>query len=746
MVTELHGSADLQPEGKACTLSNTVNFSLPGAVLDNHWPNQWYGIQSESTEISFSEHGQLVITRDAKHASHALLNARLSDIKTPQAESGVRVRKNRKFTVQLDGVQYGQTQAQIVIHEYDADQQRLGRWLVELGSHAIFEANPATVQLVVSLRTVGIGRFELRRIEITPAPNHVSPGPGLHLRGDSVRVAPLTKDGEVGLQKSLAVLVSIRTAFYHGTPLSALLSRSEARLVVGQLIEAGQMMDAMVVVREVGLYSELTNRELRALFAHGRKSGYLAHALTALDEVILRRGQEKDKTVANRVRGELEFHRDPWSLLQDFDPVDSRDTRGPILHMVGKALPEKQTGFTVRTKYTVDALRRAGIESVIAVQSAGNYIDGLPEAVEQVVDGTHVVLFGGEPARTAGRVNWFQRNAQELYELVRRVRPSVIHAHSDFTNGVLATHVGEATGVPVVYESRGFWEETWMSRVSTALHWENVDHIMRMYGIPDLYLHRKNAERSVRERADRIVTLAQTMKDYILEESAEGQIQSEHIYLARNAVNAEEFPVGIPQPELRESLSIDEDATVLGYISSIVEYEGIETLIDAYANVKKTHASTRLVIVGDGMHLNRLKRHAERQGLTDILFTGRVAHEEVLAYYSMIDVFVVPRRKTKVTDLVTPLKPFEAFSTGRAVVMSDVGALSEIASDSEGGAQTFIADDVDDLSRILIDLVDDPEKRASMGAKAASWVRSHRSWDSNVPAYRELYQSLNCEL
>lgn len=725
-------------------MSNTVNFSLPAAVLDYSWPNQWYGIQSENNEISFSESGQLIITRDAKHAAHALLNARLSDIKTPQAESGVQVRKNRKFTVQLDGVQYGQTRAQIVIHEFDANQERLGRWLVEIGSHAVFEANPATVRLVVSLRTVGIGRFELRRIEITPAPNHASPGPGLHLRTDSVRITS-SKSSEVGIQKSLAIVTPIRSALYQGLPLAAILSRSEARLVVDQLIETGQMMDAMAVVRELGLYSELTNRDLRALFAHGRKSGYLTHALDCLDEVILRRGQEKDIAVADKVRGELEFHRDPWSLLQDFDLVNSRSTSGPILHMVGKALPEKQTGFTVRTKYTVDALKRAGIESVIAVQSAGNYTDGLPETVEQEVDGTLTVLFGGEPTRIVGRAAWFQRNAQELYDLVRKVRPSVIHAHSDFTNGVLATHVGEATGVPVVYESRGFWEETWMSRVATALNWENVDYITRMYGVPDLYQHRRNAERNVRERADRIVTLAQTMKSYILEESHDGQIEPENIYLARNAVNAEEFPVGVPQPELRESLAIDEDSTVLGYISSIVEYEGIETLIDAYAKVKKAHANTRLVIVGDGMHLNLLKRHAERQGLMDILFTGRVAHEEVLAYYSMIDVFVVPRRKTKVTDLVTPLKPFEAFSTGRAVVMSDVGALSEIASDSEGCAQTFIADDVDDLSRILIDLVDDPEKRASMGAKAASWVRSHRSWDSNVPAYRELYQSLNRE-
>src|SRR5699024_11010825 len=108
---------------------------------------------------------------------------------------------------------------------------------------------------------------------------------------------------------------------------------------------------------------------------------------------------------------------------------------------------------------------------------------------------------------------------------------------------------------------------------------------------------------------------------------------------------------------------------------------------------------------------------AEAGGAENIVFTGRVPHEDVLRYYGLIDVFVVPRKKSTVTDLVTPLKPFEAFSTGRAVVLSDVTALREIAEQSRA-AEIFRAGSSDDLARVLISLINDVDRRRFLGDRA----------------------------
>ncbi len=56
-----------------------------------------------------------------------------------------------------------------------------------------------------------------------------------------------------------------------------------------------------------------------------------------------------------------------------------------------------------------------------------------------------------------------------------------------------------------------------------------------------------------------------------------------------------------------------------------------------------------------------------------IRFLGRVPHEAVERYYSLIDVLVYPRKKMRLTDLIAPLKPLEAMAQRRLVAASDVG-------------------------------------------------------------------------
>src|SRR5699024_3926410 len=157
-----------------------------------------------------------------------------------------------------------------------------------------------------------------------------------------------------------------------------------------------------------------------------------------------------------------------------------------------------------------------------------------------------------------------------------------------------------------------------------------------------------------------------------------------------------------PDLTLAAEVGLPEDAVTVGYISSMVEYEGIDTLLDAYQNASTNSSrSMCLLLVGDGDYLPTLKEHVAKNGISNVYFTGRVPHEDVLRYYGLIDVFVVPRKPSTVANLVTPLKPFEAFSTGRAVILSDVGALREIAEQSNA-VELFRAGDAGDLSKTIL--------------------------------------------
>ena len=184
---------------------------------------------------------------------------------------------------------------------------------------------------------------------------------------------------------------------------------------------------------------------------------------------------------------------------------------------------------------------------------------------------------------------------------------------------------------------------------------------------------------------------------------------------------------------------------VIGCVTSIVEYEGIDLLVRAFAELEKdasTGPRPRLLVVGDGPMRESLEGLVQELDLEGAVFTGRVPHEDVTRYYGLIDVFVVPRRPTPVSRLVTPLKPFEALAAGKALVVSDVEALAEIAEDAGGAVASFHAGDVSDLRRVLSDLIEDPVRRATMGSRGAQWVSRERTWDANAAVYAEVYREL----
>jgi glycosyltransferase involved in cell wall biosynthesis len=239
-------------------------------------------------------------------------------------------------------------------------------------------------------------------------------------------------------------------------------------------------------------------------------------------------------------------------------------------------------------------------------------------------------------------------------------------------------------------------------------------------------------------QADHVVTLADTMRERLVERG----VDAAAITVIPNAVDTERFvPVG-RDPALAELLGISPDETVLGYISSFSHYEGIRYLIDATARLAASGRRVRCLLVGDGDQRAILEAHAEAAGIADrVLFTGRVPHADVLAYYGLIDVFVVPRTDDRVSQLVTPLKPYEAMAAGRALVVSRVPALVEMIVEGVT-ALAFGPEDTNDLVAVLEGLVDDPARRAELGAAGRQWVCANRTWRGNGDLYRELYHDL----
>jgi glycosyltransferase involved in cell wall biosynthesis len=366
-----------------------------------------------------------------------------------------------------------------------------------------------------------------------------------------------------------------------------------------------------------------------------------------------------------------------------------------------------------------------GLEPHVATQYGFPLTIGVEDAPgSHLVDGVphhHFLPADGRvPARPDERLT---AGLEALAGLLPEVRPAVLHAASDYQNALLALRLGELFEVPVVYEVRGFWEESWLARSDRD-------------GGSETYRWRQERDTECMERADAIVTLSEGMADEI----ASRGIDRSRITLVPNGVDIERFVPVSRDAELARRWGIEPDDVTLGYVSTLWPYEGIDVLLRAAAALVARGLPVRVVIVGEGEAFAELQQLAVDLGVRErVAFTGRVPHAEVLSYYGLIDVFVVPRRDDRVAHLVTPLKPLEAMATGRAMVVSGVAALRGMVEEGVT-AEVFRPEDVEDLARVAEALVSDPLRRAQLGAAARAWVVEHRGWDRLARSYADLYR------
>ncbi len=405
------------------------------------------------------------------------------------------------------------------------------------------------------------------------------------------------------------------------------------------------------------------------------------------------------------------------------DPVPGR-----VLHLVTDALPATSAGYTIRTHEIVLAQRAAGLDPHVVTRC------GYP-VTQGRIDGRRLVMLDGIPYHRLlppllpSRVD----DAADLglkmaAGLTSRIRPAVLHAASNFANARIALRLRERYGLPVVYEVRGFWEDTWLSRHPDG------DRLASS----ELYRGNRDLETGCMLAADLVVTLGEAMRDEI---AARG-VPAEKILIVPNAV-AEEFLRPLPDAAaLRRELNIEPGEYVVGVVSTLTPHEGIGTLLEATSILRSRGLPVRALIVGDGPERAALQRQAAGCGLAQAaIFTGRVPAANVREFHALLDVFVVPRTPDRVCQLVTPLKPVEAMASGLCVVTSEVKALTEIIKHEVTGVLTVPKDPVSLADRLEY-LLYSPDIRRKLGDNAREWVARDRTWAHNAARYQDAYARL----
>lgn len=464
-------------------------------------------------------------------------------------------------------------------------------------------------------------------------------------------------------------------------------------------------------------------RVAEKLRKRGDFTGALVHAERA---AAVEPGRPRTQNLLRLLEGDFAVYRDGRRPRLE-RVAGYRSLAGRILHLLETSLPQKRAGYTFRSHYILRGQRELGLESAAVTRGGFPADQGVRNPVElEVIDGVPYQRADLDGYRGFSRCPldvYLTHHALAVRSLAERERPELLHAASNFKNGVVARAVAEACSIPWVYEVRGVWEDTGVANGIIAPD-------------SDRYRYHREMETECMRAAHAVVTLSDTMKREICSRG----VDPETVFVVPNGVDVDRFPVVERDAELARQLGVH-DAPVIGYVGTFSAYEGLDTLVRAHAKLVARLPAARLLLVGDGKEADALRGLARSLDVADsVVFTGRVDHGEVLRHYSLIDVFALPRKPSRVTRIVTPLKPFEAMATGRAVLVSDVDALKEIVTVGKTG-EAFRAGEVDALYRACVALIENPAHRRELGAAAAAWVRRERSWTSIVARYPAVYDA-----
>ena len=399
-------------------------------------------------------------------------------------------------------------------------------------------------------------------------------------------------------------------------------------------------------------------------------------------------------------------------------------TRLPrILHLLDHSLPA-HSGYTFRTR----ALMKAQIAKGWEVAGVTGVRHPNPGPDVETVDGlTFHRTPPIAPVRSPIR-EWREIAAlgARTEALAREWKPDLLHAHSPVLDGLAALRAGKRLGIPVLYEIRAFWEDA------------AVGNGTGREGSARYRLTRWLESHTVKS-ADAVAVICEGLRGDLI---ARG-VDPEKIIVSPNGVDLDLFGSPLPREEaLAAELGIGPGDAVIGFIGSFYDYEGIDDLIAAMPALVAAQPGARLLLVGGGPMEAALKAQAAASPVADrIHFVGRVPHEAVELYYSLIDILAYPRKKMRLTDLVTPLKPLEAMAQGKLVAASDVGGHRELIEDGTTGT-LFAPDDPAAIAAALSDLLERRDLWDERRRTARLFVETHRNWSSNILRYEPVYQRL----
>lgn len=324
--------------------------------------------------------------------------------------------------------------------------------------------------------------------------------------------------------------------------------------------------------------------------------------------------------------------------------------------------------------------------------------------------GVDVTRFGARKRVDDTLADWFETIVEEH----RRDPFDILHAYFLPQAGFVAAYAGKYLGTPSVVSIRGNDIER------AAFDPAKFSHVM--YALQHASAVTTNAS-----------TLARKAKAFVERE----------IFLIPNGIDTELFKSMARNETLAEMLGLggktkEERSAVIGFAGELREKKGLRALLSGYAQAAKSRPASLLIVgeVRDGEDKKFFDEFKSANSQLPITVTGPVPHEDMPAYYALMDVLVHPSLRDGM-----PNAALEAMACGLPVIATPVGGILDALEDGENGVLVNV-NDAAALAGKIVELLDDPQKRAGLGQRARETVVEKFGLEAELRANLRVYESL----
>lgn len=220
-------------------------------------------------------------------------------------------------------------------------------------------------------------------------------------------------------------------------------------------------------------------------------------------------------------------------------------------------------------------------------------------------------------------------------------------------------------------------------------------------------------EKELYELVDKIVSVTAYMKRFVSEYY---NIEENKIIVIPNGIDNSLFviPDRVEKIKMKEQLGFRANEKILLFSGRLDNGKGLHLLLQAFNEVFKRNKNVRLVIMGEDSGMEKISEFLTycKDSWSMVSFTGFLKHEDVLKFYQIADIGVIPSLYDH-----CPYVVMEMMSYNIPLIISNTEGLNEMLTDKQAVYLEPIYDDkrnisfnISEMANAILSLVEDEQK------------------------------------